>query len=146
MNRIWIAATIVLAAATARADSSVPPATGKRPEVAWQSDPKAAASDAQRRGKSLLLLYCAEWAMPCAEMKWKVFRDPEVVALIRSRFVPVYIDVTDDQNPISEKLRKEHRAETVPMLIVFDGKGREVWRLDHYATADEVRQRLSSIK
>jgi thiol:disulfide interchange protein len=143
----WIAAAIALSTAVGHADSSVPP-TGKRDTgpIVWQRDLKAASSDAQRRSRAVLIFFGAEWAMPCIEMKKKVFTQPEVAALIHERFVPVYIDCTDDQDEGVTKLRQQYKVNGLPTLIVIDRKGREAWRLNQFADAAEVLQRLSAIK
>ena len=70
--------------------------------VAWQPWGGAAFARARDEQKPVLLSIAATWCSSCHEMDRTSYADPDIVALINERFVPVRVDA-DDRPDISER-------------------------------------------
>jgi len=70
--------------------------------VLWQPWGSAAFARARRERKPVLLSIATTWCGSCLEMDRTSYADPDVVALINDRFVPVRVDA-DDRPDISER-------------------------------------------
>jgi thiol-disulfide isomerase/thioredoxin len=90
--------------------------------VPWR-DPSAAAA-----GKPELLDFTADWCPACQDMKRDTWPDPSVAAAVSAAgCVPVRVDV--DAHP---ELGSRYRVEYLPTLVMTDGQGRELRRIDGY--------------
>lgn len=70
--------------------------------VAWQPWGSGAFARARSEQKAVLLSIAATWCSSCHEMDRTSYTDPDIVALINERFVPVRVDA-DDRPDISER-------------------------------------------
>ncbi|HXU72089.1 MAG TPA: thioredoxin family protein [Polyangia bacterium] len=106
-----VLAGCVLVAAPARADTSAPSPGGLR----WRTDVAAAEREAAKTNRPLLVFFSAEWCIPCKEML-RSLADREVAALVTRRFVPLFVDVTED-TPAAAALRDRYRVNALPDLL-----------------------------
>jgi len=91
--------------------------------VEWQRyDPKKIASAA---GKPMIIDFYADWCLPCKELDEKTFND-RAVATELDRFVRVKADLTNNDDPLVQKLTKQYSIVGVPTLVFLDSSGREV--------------------
>ncbi len=132
-----LALLVVLALATpSHADVTAPPAGGLR----WRTDAKAAQSEAAKVKRPLLVFFHAEWCMPCKEMLVTSFADPAVAELIARRFVPLLVDVTND-DPAAAALRDRFHVLALPTLLVRRGNDERL-RQESFVPAAELRALL----
>lgn len=68
----------------------------------WRPWSPAAFAEAKRTGKPVLVDAVATWCHWCHVMDAKTYSDPEVAALLESRFIPVRVDI--DQHPDAAEL------------------------------------------
>ncbi|MGZ3428350.1 MAG: thioredoxin family protein [Polyangia bacterium] len=135
--RLVIATLVLLgAAAPLGADVSAPGPAGLR----WRLDAAAAEREAAKAHRPLVIFFSAEWCMPCKEMLVKSFADPAVAELIARRFVPLLVDVTNDDAP-SAALRDRFHVLALPTLLVRRG-GDERLRQESYLPAAELKAAL----
>jgi thiol:disulfide interchange protein len=137
--KLVIAMLAILVAAPSRADVSAPAAGGLR----WRSDAKAAEAEAAKAKRPLLIFFSAEWCIPCKEMLVKSFADKAVAELITLRFVPLLVDVTNDDAP-SATLRDRLHVVALPTLLVRRGAD-EPLRRESYLDAPELRAALERV-
>lgn len=90
-----------------------------------------AASEAPR---PRLVRFTADWCPPCLSMKSQVFSKASVADAIHERFDAYSVDLTQP-NADQEALGQRYRILYLPTLLITDGQGREVARLDKAADA-----------
>jgi hypothetical protein len=78
------------------------PLTDTNTTIDWLPWTVEAFARAGREGKPVLLSITAAWCRACHEMDRTTYLDPDVVALIRDRFVPIRID-TDRRPDINDR-------------------------------------------
>jgi thiol:disulfide interchange protein len=124
------------------APSSAPPAGPTRSAakaavaaVAWRKDADAAARDADRSGKPLLVYLRAEWCVSCLELEraWK--GDAAFERASRS-FVPLWLDATDDS--VLSEVTARFGALPVPSVALIDRKTGRRSVLDSRASLDRA--------
>lgn len=98
----------------------------------------AAQTRSSEEHKPVIAFLTADWCGPCQSFKRGAWTDPEVVALIESRAIPVYVNV--DESPDA---RAFAGVTAVPTTIVqFDG--RELGRVAGGMSADAFRSWLDT--
>jgi thiol:disulfide interchange protein len=106
------------------------------PVPTWTRDADAGLAEAKRLGRRVLLVFCADWAMPCLEMSQSAFVDPRVVRQLGGPVVPVAVDVTlADEDPAAAALEARYGVSGTPTLILLDAAGRELARADRWLDA-----------
>ena len=84
----------------------------------------------------------AEWCMPCKEMLARSFTARPVVEDVSHWFVPVLVDVTNDDEAAAAARARFHVA-ALPTLLVVEG-GRARLQRDSFADAAELDALLRS--
>ena len=135
--RAWVVAAALVVGTHASADVTAPAPAGMR----WRTDAAAAEREAASAKRPLLVFFSAEWCMPCKEMERRSFSDPAVAALIARRFVPLLVDVTNDDDARATALRDRFAVKALPTLVVRDGKDERL-RLESFTPAPELRAAL----
>ncbi len=103
--------------------------TPKNP-LDWRHDEAAALAEAKEAGKGVLIDFSAEWCAPCKELEKLTFSDPVVFAEINERFVPLKIDMTEEDSINVALSKKYGRESTLPTLILLDGNLEEAARVE----------------
>jgi thiol:disulfide interchange protein len=135
--RLAVIVALLALAAPLYADVSAPV------KIRWRSDAKAAVEEAGKLKRPLLIFFSAEWCMPCKEMMARSFADPGVADLIGKRFVPLLVDMTNDDEA-AHAVGERYKVQAMPTLLAIQG-GVEKLRLDHFAAAGELRAALDRI-
>jgi len=129
---------VLLLAVPARADVSAPV------KITWRSDARAAEREAGKLKRPLLVFFSAEWCMPCKEMLAKSFADPAVADAIARRFVPLLVDMTNDDEA-AHAVAERYRVRAMPTLLVVRG-GDERLRQESYLAAAELKAALDRVR
>jgi len=94
-------------------------------------------AEAQQRGDVIVLDFTAEWCLNCKYLEQTYLNSDAVAALLNGRGVtPIKVDITG-YNPVGRAKLTAMGRLTIPLLVVFDGQGREVFKSDAY-TAEQV--------
>lgn len=86
--------------------------------VPWQTDLAAAREQSARDGKPILLYFTADWCPPCKKMKSSTWVDSKVAGVIRTAYIPVMIDV-DQQQAASQA----YGVSGIPRVEVLSANG-----------------------
>lgn len=103
--------------------------------VAWRKDAEAAAQEADRSGKPLLVYLRAEWCVSCLELERAWRGDASFERASRS-FVPLWLDATDDA-ALAEVTARFGRL-PVPSMALIDRKTGRRSLLDTRASLDRA--------
>ena len=88
--------------------------------IAWADDFRAAQQQAAESDKPIILFFTGKWCSPCQIMKRQVWADDEVMSTVNAAFIPVTIDV--DNQDAAETLSRFWNGVT-PTTIITDSNG-----------------------
>jgi thioredoxin 1 len=91
--------------------------------VAWADNYTVAQQQAVESGKPMILFFTGKWCVPCRIMKRNVWADRQVTATVNAAFIPVMIDVGDQD---SGEAMTRYRVGVTPVTIVVDPQGNVV--------------------
>jgi thiol:disulfide interchange protein len=98
-------------------------------------------AEAHERGDVVVLEFTAEWCLNCKALEQAVLHQREVVERLNAAGVaPIKVDLTGNNVAGNARLAKLGR-QMIPLLVVFDRDGEEVFRSDNY-TATRVLEAL----
>lgn len=115
-------AVLLLVAAIPWAIPQPGEAAGK---VSWTKYAPEAIAAATSAHKPVIIDFYATWCLPCKELDAKTFND-DAVAKDLDRFVRIKADLTNDQDPLVQKLTKDYSIVGVPTIVLIDSTGKEV--------------------
>ena len=110
----------------------------------WRDSESVAFADARASGRHVLVVFGADWCLPCRKIE-QIMNDDSVFSLLSEMFVPLHFDITE----LSEHdgaLRAKYRALTLPAVIFVDAAGQELGRYDRKdPSAESFIAEMSSI-
>ncbi len=99
---------------------------------------------AQQSGDVVVLDFTAEWCLNCHTLERAVLHKREVVTQLNAEGVTaIKVDITNDKP--AQAYLTEVGSTTIPLLIVYDAQGNEVFRSDAY-TRKQVIDAVSSAR
>jgi thiol:disulfide interchange protein DsbD len=95
------------------------------------------------KGK-VIMIFHADWCLPCREMDKQTFSDPRVQEAMDD-FRVFEIDLTSAENPQARQTSRNFNVQGVPTVLIIDDTGQEADRITGFIDPDEMIQRLSRI-
>jgi len=92
----------------------------------WHHDESVAFADARASGRHVVVVFGAEWCLPCKKID-EILNGDIVFGLMSESFVPLYFDVTDLSDR-DEALQAKYRVPVLPAVIFLDTAGQELRR------------------
>ena len=108
--------------------------------IQWETWTNSVFEKAKTENKFVILDLEAVWCHWCHVMQEETYKDPGVIELIKSHFIPVRVD--QDSRP---DLSNRYREYGWPATIVFNSKGEEIIKRAGYITPDEMKIELQKI-
>ena len=96
--------------------------------------------EARRENRFVLLDLEAVWCHWCHVMAETTYKDPEVIRLLRARYITVRVD--QDARP---DLSNRYEDYGWPATVVFDGKGNEIVKRQGYLPPGDMASMLQAI-
>lgn len=100
------------------------PQPSARAAVEWKPFREATFHAALKRSAPIVVDVYADWCLPCLELDHVTFRHPDVAAKL-SAMTTLRLDATHELSEDAEAFIDRHRIYGVPMVLLFDGTGRE---------------------
>ncbi len=94
----------------------------------WRDSESAAFADARASGRHVVVVFGADWCLPCQKIE-QIMNDDRVFGLLSESFVPLHFDITELSDH-DEALQAKYHASTLPAVIFVDAAGRELGRSD----------------
>ncbi len=110
----------------------------KKSPIDWQPWSDAIFDQAKRENKFVLLDLEAIWCHWCHVMDETTYKNPEVISLMKSKYIPVRVD--QDARP---DLSNRYEDYGWPATVVFGGNGKEIVKRQGYI---EPRQMIAMLK
>lgn len=92
-----------------------------------------------------LLFFTADWCGPCKILKGTTFADADLAARIDSSFIPMKIDLSDNQSP-AHALAQDWKIDAIPALVVVSPGGKEITRSIGVVSTADMNRLLEQIQ
>jgi len=107
------------------------PAKKTSTPAGWTDDFASAKKRAADEGKDLFVLFTgSDWCGWCIRLKDEVFAKPGFIEKLSEKFVPVFIDIPNDQSLLSDLAKKQNRPladrykiQGFPTVLLMDTDG-----------------------
>jgi thioredoxin-like negative regulator of GroEL len=131
-------ATGLLAAAALAA--GLPARAAESAAVQWRTDYNAARKEAQEKRLPLLLEIGSDDCTHCRRQDATTFRDPAVIALLNSQFIPLRVDGNKEAT-----LTQALRIQVYPTTVIAAADGKVLGFLQGYVSADQLREQARRV-
>lgn len=84
--------------------------------IVWLRDEERAFAESRWTGRPVLVEAWAEWCTACKLMDRNTWSDPDVQREVRSRFIPLRIDLTEE-SPASNARREVYGVDGLPTVL-----------------------------
>ncbi len=111
----------------------------------WVKTEKEAVEKAKAESRPLILDFGASWCVACKELDKHTFADKDV-KVKAGRFVAGKIDLTDDEDPANQELKKKYKITGLPAVLIFDSTGTEVTRITEFVEAKKFLAAIEPVK
>lgn len=115
-------------------------ASGREQLFTWLPWSQEAFVRARDEGRHILLHCAAVWCHWCHVMEETTYRDPEIGAILRDRFVTIRVDI-DSRPDIGER----YENWGWPATVLFSPHAEELGKYRGYLSVDEMRSALTSV-
>jgi hypothetical protein len=129
--------------------------TSDPPPIAWH-DLEEGEALARKQHRLALVFVTAEWSTADKELDYRTFPDPEVRE-IASGFVPIRIDVSDDELENVQHVKDRFDVKGVPTILVVDFEDYplryryppdryDLYRANEFVTPDKLAPQLRAVR
>ena len=99
---------------------------------------------AKKENKSVLVFVSSPTCVWCERMKSDVFSDPAVMARVKSRYVPAYVDTSRDGAALTQIAMLFGGDIATPAFVIYSPSGKPVDGWVGYLPKDEFLKRIGA--
>lgn len=116
-------------------------------EIPWLKTETAAFAQSKNQGKPIFLDGWADWCVACKEMDKTTYLDPQVISLLKAKWVFVKLDLTE-ASETNEALAQKYEMPGLPTIVLIpaDGDLTKAKKLTGYVSRDRLIQELESFQ
>jgi len=96
--------------------------------LSWETEWDSAFTRAKNEGKPVLVDFYADWCVWCKRLDSTTLNDPQVVAILQDRVIPLKLDVEGH----GREPAGVHGVESLPTVVVLSANGEELGRIPGY--------------
>jgi len=108
------------------------------PALQWESDWDSAFARARAEQLSVIVCFVEEWCVWCRKLETEVLTQPEVTSRLADAALMVRLDVAGEARQYAQR----YQVKRVPTLLVLSADEQELGRLEGFASARLVLDRL----
>lgn len=126
---------------------AVPTHKAEGGHIAWQTYSEQALQQAVAEGKPVVIDFYADWCLPCKELEANTFSDPRVARAFEG-IVALKADLTRDEDPAVQAVKRRFNIVGVPTIVFLDSTGREqeALRLVQFEPPDVFLKRMAQFQ
>ena len=111
--------------------------------IKWERDYNKAIRRARAEKKLIIADMFTDWCALCKDMDRETFGDPKVIRGMADKYVWLKLNTETEED--GERLQKEFAILTYPTVLVLDGTGEEVDRVDRFLAAAQFMEQVTSV-
>ncbi len=115
------------------------------PAIPWAKTEEDALKRAKAEKKPLLIDFGASWCKACNELEEQTWPN-KCIRAEASRYVPLKIDATDDDDPEVKRLSKKYNVVGLPVVLLIDADGNEKVRYTEFVGPDKMFDSLKKVQ
>jgi thiol:disulfide interchange protein len=105
--------------------------------AAWINEFDQGLDTSKKSGKPLAALFTADWCPACVSLKNDALSRSDVANMLKLEFTPVKVDLTDQNSP-NNRIAQMFGVQSIPTIIIFDTKGRQLDRMSGVVPGDSL--------
>ncbi len=110
--------------------------------IQWERDYDKAIARAQAEKKLIIADMFTDWCALCKDMDRKTFGDSKVIQTMADKYVWVKLNTETEED--GERLQRAFAILTYPTVLVLDGSGEEVDRVDRFLGPSQFMEKVRS--
>lgn len=114
-------------------------------EIPWLHNLQDGQQRSMTENKPMMIDTYAEWCEACKKLDKTTYSDPEVIQLLKTRFISVKLDFTNNSDAVKQ-LQKKLDVRANPTIIFFNPDGTEKSRFFGYKNKTEFLHFVSQLK
>ena len=88
--------------------------------------------EANRSNKPLFIYFHSKYCKVCKKLDETTFKDPKVVKILKERYIPLLVDLSDRTNEDTIAIKKKYNVFGYPAFLLIDSDGTPQTDLIHY--------------
>ncbi|PYS01096.1 MAG: hypothetical protein DMG16_13875 [Acidobacteria bacterium] len=108
----------------------------------WERDYDKAIARAQAEKKLIIADMFTDWCALCKDMDRETFGDSKVIQTMADKYVWLKLNTETEEH--GERLQQEFAILTYPTVLVLDGSGEEVDRVDRFLGPSQFMEKVRS--